>query len=142
MSQVQLMSLFGVVIRGRNGNLYSLRYQVLMFESWMLAVCFWAILDIYLLIPFFKPKKTFFTTTNAIFNIIIYTHPFCTFNQKKPLKMGIQGPNLYIFLWCLKSEFLKKIFFKILNLRKSVRLKKWLLNLKQKIKPHSCNTHF
>ena len=39
------------------------------------------------LIRFLKPKTTFFTSTNAIFNIITYTHSFCTFN-KKPLKNG------------------------------------------------------
>ena len=38
--------------------------------------------------------------------------------------MGIQGPNLYIFLWHPKSEFEKKIFFEILNPEKFVCLKK------------------
>ena len=36
------------------------------------------------LMPFFKPKNTFFTSINAIFNIITYTHSFCTFNKKPP----------------------------------------------------------
>ena len=44
--------------------------------------------------------------------------------------MGIQGTNLCIFLWHLKSEFLKTIFRKILNPKKPVYLKKWRLNLK------------
>ena len=116
MSQVQLMSLFGVVIRGRNGNLYSLRYQVLMFKSWMLAVCFWAILDIYPLIPLVKPKKTFFTTTNAIFNIIIYTHPFCTFN-KPPPKNGYTRTQPIDFTMMPKIWFFKKFFYR--NLKSS-----------------------
>ena len=38
--------------------------------------------------------------------------------------MGIQGNNLCIFLWYLKSEFLKKNFFGISNPKKSVCLKK------------------
>ena len=80
-------------------------------KSRTLAVCFEAILDIYSLIPFFKPKNTFFTSTNAIFNIIAYTHSFCTFNTPPP-KIGIQGTNLYIFLWYLKSKLKKKFFLK------------------------------
>ena len=56
--------------------------------------------------------------------------------------MGIQRPNLYIFLWHPKSEFKEKMFFEILNPEKSVSLKKWRLNLKQKIKPYFYNTHF
>ena len=92
----------------------------------------------------FSHQNTFFTSTNAIFNIITYTHPFCTCNQtpQPPLKVGIQGNNLYIFLWYPKSKFKKIFFFKILDLKKSVCLKKWRLNLKQKIKPYFCNTHF
>ena len=54
--------------------------------------------------------------------------------------MGIQGNNLYIFLWYLKSELKKKI--EILNLKNSVCLEKLRLNLKQKAKPYFCNTHF
>ena len=56
--------------------------------------------------------------------------------------MGIQGTNLYIFLWQLKPEFKKNNFFEILNPKKSVCLKKWRLNLKQKIKPYFRNTQF
>ena len=48
------------------------------------------------LLPFFKPKNTFLKSTNVIFNIITYTHSFCNFNLKNPLKMGIQENNLYI----------------------------------------------
>ena len=106
------------------------------------SVCLWATQGNNPLIPFFTSKHTFFTCINAIFNILIYTHSFCTFNQRNPLKMGIQGNKLYIFVWYLKSEFFKKSFFGILNLKKSVCLKKWPLNLKQKIKPYFCNTHF
>ena len=56
----------------------------------------------------FSHQNTFFTSTNAIFNIITYTHSFCTCNQtpQPPLKAGIQGNNLYIFLWYPKSKFL------------------------------------
>ena len=45
----------------------------------ILAVCFWATQRDNLLIPFFKPKNIFFTSTNAIFNIITYTHCFLHF---------------------------------------------------------------
>ena len=59
---------------------------------------------------------------------------FALLIKKNPQKIGKQGPNLNIFLWHLKSE-LKKKNFKISNLKKSVCLQKWRLNLKQKIKP-------
>ena len=48
------------------------------------AVCFAAIQGNNLLISFFTSKKTFFTSTNVIFNIFTYAHPFCIFNQKYP----------------------------------------------------------
>ena len=55
------------------------------------------------LIPFFTSKHTFFTSNNAIFNIITHTHFFLYFLIKQnPLKIGIQGNNLHIFLWYLK----------------------------------------
>ena len=54
-----------------------------------------------LFILFSNQKNTFFTSTNAIFNIT-YTHFFTLLITKKPLKMGIQGNNLDIFLWNLK----------------------------------------
>ena len=59
--------------------------------------------------PFFKPKKTFFTSINIKNNIFTYTHLFGIFNQKQPLKMGTQGTNQYIFLWHSKSKLKKKI---------------------------------
>ena len=54
------------------------------------AVCFAAIWHTHPPIPFFQKEKHILTSTNAIFNITTYTHPFCTFNKKKPLKMGMQ----------------------------------------------------
>ena len=72
--------------------------------------------------PFFKPKKTFFTSINTKNNIFTYTHLFGIFNQKQPLKMGAQGTNQYIFLWHPKSKLKKKL--EILNLQKFVCLKK------------------
>ena len=54
-----------------------------------------------LFILFSNRKNTFFTSTNAIVNIT-YTHFFTLLITKKPLKMGIQGNNLDIFLWNLK----------------------------------------
>ena len=53
-----------------------------------IAVCFGITQCNNPLIPFFKPKNTFFTSTNATFNIITYTHSFCTFNQKKNKKQN------------------------------------------------------
>ena len=50
------------------------------------------------LYPFFTTKHKFFTSKNAIFNINTHTHFFTLFNQKTPIKVGIQGKNLYIFL--------------------------------------------
>ena len=44
------------------------------------------------------PAYTLLKSINTKNDIITYTHPVCTFNKKPPLKMGIQGPNLYIFL--------------------------------------------
>ena len=41
-----------------------------------------------------------------------------------------------------KIQIKKKVFFEILNLKKSVCLKKLRLNLKQKIKLYFRNTHF
>ena len=52
----------------------------------ILAVCFWATQCNNSLIPFSKPKKTFFASNNGIFNIITNTHSFYTFNQKKKKK--------------------------------------------------------
>ena len=40
------------------------------------AVCFWATQCNNPLVLFFKPKNIFFTSTNAIFNIITYSHFF------------------------------------------------------------------
>ena len=45
----------------------------------ILALCFGATQCNNWLIPFFKPKNTFFTSTNAISNIIAYAHSFYTF---------------------------------------------------------------
>ena len=79
------------------------------------------------LYPFFKSKQIL-KSTNTILNIFKYTHPFCTFNHPPlptlPPRMGIQGPNLYIFVWHPKSKFWNKKFFKISNLKISVCLKK------------------
>ena len=63
-----------------------------------LAVCFAATWRNNSLIPFFKPKKTFFTSINTKNSITIYTHLYCTFNKKTLLKIGTQGTNLNIFL--------------------------------------------
>ena len=90
----------------------------------------------------FHIKNINFKILNTKNNIITYAHSFCTFNNLPPAKIGIQGTNLYIFLWYPKSKFKKKIFFEILNLKISVCLKKWRLNLKQNIKPCFRNTHF
>ena len=110
-------------------------------KSRTLAVCFEAILDIYSLIPFFKPKNTFFTSTNAIFNIIAYTHSFCTFNTPPPQNRYTRNQPIH-FSMIPKIQIKKKVFFEILNLKKSVCLKKLRLNLKQKIKLYFRNTHF
>ena len=48
---------------------------------------------------------------------------FALLTKKTPLKMGIQGTKLYIFVWHLKSEFFKKEIFEILNPKKSICLK-------------------
>ena len=49
-----------------------------------LALCFGATWDIYLLIPFFKPKNTFLESINTKNYMFTYTHPFCIFNQNPP----------------------------------------------------------
>ena len=82
------------------------------------AVCFCATQRDNSLIPFFKPKNIFLTSTNTIFNIITYTHSFRTFNQKRPLKMGIQENNLHIFLWYLKIWIFFKKYFRNLEILK------------------------
>ena len=47
----------------------------------------------------FSHQNINFKKYQCDFNIITYTHSFRTFNnKKKPLKMGIQGNNLHIFL--------------------------------------------
>ena len=46
----------------------------------------------------FTKKNTLLTSNNAIFNTITHTPFFTHFNKKKPLKIGIQGNNLHIFL--------------------------------------------
>ena len=94
------------------------------------------------LYPLFTTKHKFFTSKNAIFNINTHTHFFTLFNQKTPIKVGIQGENLHIFLWQLKIWILRKIFFRNLKISKVSMPKKWRLNLKQKIKPYFHNTHF
>ena len=102
-----------------------------------IVVCFAAIQDINSLILLFTSKQS----TNAIFNIIYtYTHPFCTFNKKTPKNEYTRNQPIH-FSMKPKIQIKKKFFFEILNLKKSVCLKIWRLNLKQKIKPHSCNTH-
>ena len=105
------------------------------------AVCYGATWHKNLLIPFLHIKKQVSKSTNSKNNIITYIHSFLHFNQTPtPLKIGIQGTNLYIFLWLPKSEFLKKI--KNLKFWKIRMPKKWRLNLKQNIKTYFCYTHF
>ena len=87
------------------------------------AVCFGAIQRCNPLIPFFKPKNTFLTSTNVIFNIITDTHRFCTFNKKNP-KNGYTRKQPIHFSMISKIQIFKKFFFEILNLHKSVCLKK------------------
>ena len=94
------------------------------------------------LIPFFIPKHIFFASNNVIFNTNTHTHSFTLFNKKNPLKIGIQGNNLHIFLWHLKIWILRKKLFRNFKILKLGMPKKWRLNLKQKIKPYFRNTHF
>ena len=63
----------------------------------MSAVCFAATQCIFLLIPFFKPIKTFSTSINTKNNIFTYTHLFCTFNKKRPLKSVYRNPTYTFF---------------------------------------------
>ena len=81
-----------------------------------LAVCFGATWRNNSLIPFFEPKKTFFTSINTKNSIIIYIHPFFTFNNP-PLKSVYKEPTYTFFYNTQKSKFLKKILFEILNLK-------------------------
>ena len=53
------------------------------YQTLSLALCFGATWDIYLLIPFFKPKNTFLKSINTKNYMFTYTHPFCIFNKKK-----------------------------------------------------------
>ena len=53
---------------------------------------------IFCLYPFYKQKRQILKRINTKNNIFTYRHPFCTFNNPPLLKMGTQGPNLYIFL--------------------------------------------
>ena len=58
------------------------------------------------------------------------------FNQRKnPLKIGIQGNNLHIFLWNLKIQIKKKVFFQNLKILKFGMPKKITLKPQAKIKP-------
>ena len=50
------------------------------------------------LIPIFTSKHTFFTSNNGIFNTNLHTNFFTLLLLRKPLKIGIQGNNLHIFL--------------------------------------------
>ena len=113
------------------------------------GIYMWIISSMFLGYPGHLSAYTLFETWKKHFSqvsmrFLTYSHIdilFRIFIQPPPplpppttSKLGIQGPNLYIFLWYSKSKFLKNIFFEILNLKKSVCLKEWRLSLKQKNK--------
>ena len=87
------------------------------------AVCIGAIWDKDRLYPFSHLKK-YFSQVSIL--KITYSHIqiFFVFLIKKKPKMGIQGPNLYIFLWHPKSEFFKKRNSEILKFLKICMPKK------------------
>ena len=89
-----------------------------------LAVCFGATWRNNSLIPFSKPKKTFFTSINTKNSITIYAHPYCTLNKKTPLKLVYKEPTYTFFYNTQKSKFFKKILFEILNVKNSACLRK------------------
>ena len=72
-----------------------------------IAVCFGVTQCNNPLIPFFKPKNTFFTSTNATFNIITYTHSFCTFNKKQQQQQ--QPKNWYTRTQPIQFSMIPKI---------------------------------
>ena len=78
----------------------------------------------------FSHQKIRFSQVTMRFLTPTHIHIFFTlFNQKTPLKIGIQGNNLYIFLWHLKIWILRKIFFRNLIILK--------LDIPKKITPKS-----
>ena len=51
---------------------------------------------------------------------------FALLIKKNPLKMGIQGPNLYMFLWYPKSKLFLKSFSRNLKSQKICMPKKMM----------------
>ena len=68
------LALLDTLLKRNNGEI-----SVLVYRKPTEAVCFWATQRNNSLIPFFQTEKYIFTSTNAIFNIITYTHSFYTF---------------------------------------------------------------
>ena len=99
---------------------------------------FWTLICLY---PFSNLKTHFLKVPMRLLTKS-HIHILFTLLIKKLPYNRYTRTNLYIFLWYPKSKLKKKKFsFEILNLKKSVCLNKWRLNLKQRIKSCFCNTH-
>ena len=68
------------------------------------------------------------------FLIVSHKHIFFTLLIKKPLKIGIKGNNLHIFLWHIKTQ-IKKKNIRNLQILKLGTPKKMTLQSQAKIKP-------
>ena len=101
----------------RRANKNSLTWWYILKTSWR-VVYIAATLHPNSLIPFFTSKNTFFTSNNVILTQPHINIFFTLFNQKNPLKIGIQGNNLHIFLWNLKIWIFKNFFFRNLKIVK------------------------
>ena len=104
------------------------------------VVCFAATHRHNSLIRFFTLINTFFSSNNAIFNTITHTHFFTPLMTPPPLppypiKIGIQGNNLHISLWQLKTQILKKKFFRNLKILKLGVPKTMMPKSQAKIRP-------
>ena len=97
------------------------------------VVCFAATHRHNSLIRFFTLINTFFTSNNAIFNTI--THTPLMIPPPSPIKIGIQGNNLHISLWQLKTQIKKKKFFRNLKILKLGVPKTMMPKSQAKIKP-------
>ena len=91
----------------------------------------------------FSHQNTNLSQVTMWFLTSTHIHIFLHFLIKKtPLKIGIQGNNLHIFLWHLNIWIWRKKLFRNLKILKLSMPKKWHLYFKQKIKPYFWNTYF